>query len=207
MSGLKTSGRQLGFTLIEMIVVIAITAIIGGMSLVFMKWPVQQYMDVSRRSELAYLAESASFRLTTEIGSAVPGSIRISGCGATPCIEFLQAMQSGGDRTLPALSEKSPDQRFVEDGAQQAVSYVCTGRLGALNADGDGQARLERHRIYGSNPALREPTAGDRALLADKVSDCSFEAAGARLVGVRLTLTAGGEPVSLYLEIPTWRER
>lgn len=271
MSGSLTGGRQSGFTLIELIVVIAITAIIGGMSLVFMKWPVQQYMDVSRRSELAYLAESASFRLSTEIGSAVPGSIRASGCADAPCIEFVPTRQSGryrappesgehrgdayaaddsfeilgpplfigaGDYIVlgrnaydagasgslrayagaagwqrnvaiapPALPEKSAGQRFyVVDGAQQAVTYACAGTLGALNADGDGQARLVRHWGYGFNPVQREPTAGGSAILVDKVSGCSFEAAGERLVGVRLTLTAGGERASLYLEIPTWRE-
>lgn len=262
-------GASSGFTLIEMIVVIALTAVIGGMALVFMKWPVQQYLDVSRRSDLAYVAESARFRLSAEIGNAVPGSIRIAGCGAVPCIEFLPAKQSGRYRALPApgasdtldfnaaddsfdiigpplrfaagdylvlgpgaydagasgslrayagadglqrnvaiaplaLPEKSQGQRFfVVDGGQQAVTYACVGRLGALNADGDGQAQLVRRWAYGFNPVPRAPSGGLGAMLADRVSDCAFDAAGDRLVGVRLTLTAGGERVRLHLEIPT----
>lgn len=100
-----------------------------------------------------------------------------------------------------------PSQRFdVVDGTQQAVTYACEGVLGALDANGDGQGRLVRHWGYGFNPAQAANVAGgSSARLADKVSACNIEYAVPNqrfgLVGVRLTLTSGGESVTLYNEI------
>lgn len=100
-----------------------------------------------------------------------------------------------------------PSQRFdVVDGTQQAVTYACEGTLGTLDANGDGQAHLVRHWGYGFNAAQAASiVGGSSALLADKVSACNIEYAVPNqrfgLVGVRLTITSGGESVTLYNEI------
>lgn len=84
-----------GFTLIEMIMVIVITGIIGGMVAVFLKAPIQQYMDVSRRAELTDIADTALYRLAGDVSTAVPNSLRVAGCGTTPCVEFLPVKDGG----------------------------------------------------------------------------------------------------------------
>lgn len=84
-----------GFTLIEMIMVIVITGIIGGMVAVFLKVPIQQYMDVSRRAELTDIADTALYHLAGEISTAVPNSLRVAGCGGIPCVEFLPTRDGG----------------------------------------------------------------------------------------------------------------
>lgn len=84
-----------GFTLIELIMVIVITGIIGSMVAVFLKAPIQQYMDVARRAELSDIADTAFYQLAADISTAVPNSIRIAGCGASPCVEFLPARAAG----------------------------------------------------------------------------------------------------------------
>lgn len=100
-----------------------------------------------------------------------------------------------------------PSQRFdVVDGTQQAVTYACAGTLGTLDANGDGQGRLVRHWGYGFNPAQAANVAGgSSARLADNVSACNIDYAVPNqrfgLVAVRLTLTRGGESVTLYNEI------
>ncbi len=108
---------------------------------------------------------------------------------------------------LPAWAEL-PSQRFaVVDGAQQAVTYSCEGTLGTLDATGNGQALLVRHWAYGYNPSQKAPAAlgGSSAILANSVSGCAidYELPNQRfgLLAVRLTLTRGGESVSLYNEI------
>jgi len=88
--------NQSGFTLLEMIVVMVITGIIGGMVAVFLTWPVQQYTDSARRAELTDIADTAFQRVLRDIRSAVPNSVRIYGCAANASfIEFLPT-KSGG---------------------------------------------------------------------------------------------------------------
>jgi len=89
-----------GFTLIEMIIVIVITGIIGSMVAVFLSAPIKQYMDVSHRAELTDIADTALRRLTRDIRTAVPNSVRIVGCGSTPCIEFLPTRTGGRYRAV-----------------------------------------------------------------------------------------------------------
>lgn len=93
-----------GFTLIEMVMVIVITGIIGSMVAVFIKWPIQQYIDVARRAELTDIADTAFYRLTGDISIAVPNSVRVAGCGSTPCIEFLPTKDVGRYRASLDLS-------------------------------------------------------------------------------------------------------
>ncbi|MGB8517017.1 MAG: type II secretion system protein [Gallionella sp.] len=84
-----------GFTLIEMIMVIVITGIIGSMVAVFLKAPIQQYTDVSRRAELSNIADTALYQLASDISTSVPNSVRVAGCGSSPCVEFIPTKDGG----------------------------------------------------------------------------------------------------------------
>ncbi|MDO8311368.1 MAG: prepilin-type N-terminal cleavage/methylation domain-containing protein [Sideroxyarcus sp.] len=84
-----------GFTLVEMIIVIVITGIIGGIVAIFIKAPVQGYVDSARRAELTDIADTAVRRMARDIRTAVPNSVRTTGCGATPCVEFLPTKDGG----------------------------------------------------------------------------------------------------------------
>ncbi|MDD2686374.1 MAG: type II secretion system protein [Gallionella sp.] len=108
---------------------------------------------------------------------------------------------------FPAFAQL-PSQRFdVVPATQQAVTYACEGALGALDANQNGQAQLVKHWAYGFNAVQVAPAGlgGTSAILADNVSACSFDydVSNQRLglLGIRLTLTSGGESVSLYHEI------
>jgi MSHA biogenesis protein MshO len=88
--------RQSGFTLVEMIMVIVITGIIGGMVAVFLKAPIQQYMDVARRAELTDVADTAIRRMARDVRTAVPNSVRVANCGvANSCVEYLPTRDGG----------------------------------------------------------------------------------------------------------------
>ena len=97
--------RQFGFTLMEMIMVIVITGILGSMAAVFIKIPVQQYMDVARRADLTDIADLALSRLDSDVRSALPHSARVTSgtCpvtsanpGGTGTCSFLELLPSSG---------------------------------------------------------------------------------------------------------------
>ncbi|HXU92160.1 MAG TPA: prepilin-type N-terminal cleavage/methylation domain-containing protein [Gallionella sp.] len=95
--------QQNGFTLVEMIMVIAITGILGGMVAMFLNAPIRQYMDVSRRAELTDVADTALRRLARDIRTAVPNSIRVPvPGGVNTFIEFLPARDGGRYRANAA---------------------------------------------------------------------------------------------------------
>lgn len=85
--------RQRGFTLIELIVVIVITAIVAGMVTLFIRAPVQSYLDVTARAELADAADTASRRITRDVRLALPNSVRV-----TPDGKYLELLltKTGG---------------------------------------------------------------------------------------------------------------
>ena len=78
-----------GFTLVEAIVVIVITGIIAGMVAVFIRSPVEGYVDAQRRSELSDVADTAMRRMARDFRLALPNSIRTAGDASDQCLEFI----------------------------------------------------------------------------------------------------------------------
>ncbi|MGK5061307.1 prepilin-type N-terminal cleavage/methylation domain-containing protein [Janthinobacterium sp. LB3P112] len=87
--------RQRGFTLIELIVVIIITAIVAGMVAVFIRAPVQSYLDVTARAELADAADTASRRITRDVRLALPNSVRVTSNSSGSYLELLLTKTGG----------------------------------------------------------------------------------------------------------------
>jgi len=90
-----------GFTLVEMIVVIVITGIIGAVVAVFIRRPVESYVDVARRGELTDIADTALRRITRDVRTALPNSIRITTAGNVTYLEYLQTSGGGRYRAAP----------------------------------------------------------------------------------------------------------
>lgn len=88
---------QGGFTLVEMVMVIVITGIIAAIVAVFIRSPVQGYIDSVRRAELTDQADVALRRMQRDIRLAVPNSLRVvTTAGNVSYIEFI--ITSGGGR-------------------------------------------------------------------------------------------------------------
>ena len=85
-----------GFTLVEAVIVIAITGIIAAAVAVFIQKPVQGYFDAARRAELTDIADTALRRLGRDLRLALPNSVRTTSGAAAVYLEFLQT--SGGGR-------------------------------------------------------------------------------------------------------------
>ena len=83
-------------TLIEMVIVISITAIIAGAVSVFISRPVEGYADAARRAEMTDIADTALRRMTRDLRTALSNSIRTTTVSGVLYLEYLQS--SGGGR-------------------------------------------------------------------------------------------------------------
>jgi len=88
--------RERGVTLIEMVIVISITAIIAGAVAVFISRPVEGYADAARRAEMSDIADTALRRMTRDLRTALANSIRITEFPAASGIWYLEYLQSSG---------------------------------------------------------------------------------------------------------------
>ena len=87
--------RMAGFTLIESIMVIVITGILAAVVAVFIRSPVQGYIDSVRRAELTDQADVALRRISRDVRLALPNSLRVTSDGTYDYIEFIMTSAGG----------------------------------------------------------------------------------------------------------------
>jgi MSHA biogenesis protein MshO len=121
------SARQLGFTLVELIMVIVLMGVIGGIMSVFMKGPIDAYFSSGRRAALTDVADTTLRRIARDLHRALPNSIRTSG---TNCLEFIPTKTGGRYRVQDNLAGDSLD---------FAISDTTFNMLGSNSALPPGQ--------------------------------------------------------------------
>jgi len=84
--------RARGFTLVELVMVIAITGILAGTITVFFKTSIDSYFDTRRRADLTDIADTALRRMTKDIRSAVPNSVRSV---SSSCFQLVPTITGG----------------------------------------------------------------------------------------------------------------
>jgi len=84
-----------GFSLIEMIVVIAVVGILAGIVAVFIRSPIEGYLAASRRAELTDTADGALIRIARDLRTALPNSVRITQVGSVYYLEYLPILDGG----------------------------------------------------------------------------------------------------------------
>jgi MSHA biogenesis protein MshO len=139
---MRPTSDHAGFTLIEMIIVIAITAIVGSMVAVFLRAPLESYIAQDRRARLADTADTALRRIGRDIRLALPNSVRVaSGAGGVVYLEFLATRNGGRYRVAgggDTLDFTAADNRFDILGpamAMQASDRIAVYNLGIPGAD------------------------------------------------------------------------
>lgn len=85
---------QCGLTLVELVVTIVVTGIIAAGVALFIQRPVEGYLDAARRAELTDEADTALRRITRDLRTALPNSVRVDGTGKF--VEFIET--TGGGR-------------------------------------------------------------------------------------------------------------
>ena len=119
-----------GFTLVEMIVVIAITGILAGAVAVFIRRPVEGYVDAARRAELTDIADTALRRITRDLRTALPNSVRTTSAGNVRYLEYLQTSGGGRYRAEPDSSGAGNILNFIA----ADLSFDVIGTMPALAA-------------------------------------------------------------------------
>jgi MSHA biogenesis protein MshO len=134
---------QEGFTLVEMIMVIVITGIIGGMVAVFLKAPIQQYLSISSRADMTDVADTALRRIGRDLRLALPNSVSATtsggaryagGCtGNNSCfIEFLPTTGGGRYRAAADSAGITPCGSYAADVLDFSVADTCFEVLGPM---------------------------------------------------------------------------
>ena len=74
----RRSPRAAGFTLVELIVVIVVTAIVASFMVLFLDAPMQSYFAQTRRSDLVDSANRITRAVTADARTALPNSMRVN---------------------------------------------------------------------------------------------------------------------------------
>jgi MSHA biogenesis protein MshO len=151
--------RVFGFTLVEMIVVIAITGIIAAAVAVFIRHPVEGYVDSVRRADLTDAADVALRRIARDVRLALPNSLRVMTTGGIHYVEFIITQSGGryrdetdgstGGDTLDFLGDSSFD--VLGPAELSAGDFVVIYNLGVPGADAyAGNNRAQVQSLSGS---------------------------------------------------------
>jgi MSHA biogenesis protein MshO len=85
--------RNRGFSMVEAIIAIVITAIIAGMIAIFLRNPVEGYLSSTSRAAMADTADTALRRIARDVRLALPNTVRVDSSGSF--LEFIP-IKSGG---------------------------------------------------------------------------------------------------------------
>ena len=131
-----------GFTLVEMVAVIAIISILATGAAVFLRLPLLAYQDAQRRASITEAADTAFALLKRDLQTALPNSVRVTSVGAVFYLEFLETRTGGryrGDSPTPAAAAGAntcPDTNadgLADEGVLQfGVGDTCFTTLGAV---------------------------------------------------------------------------
>ena len=143
--------------MVELIMVIVIMGVIGGMVAVFMKSPIDAYLDSARRAALTDVADTTVRRMARDIRKALPNSLRVPN---SQCVEFIPTKAGGryraeetvaGDGT--SLNFAAADSTFNMLGSNNALpanqrivqdDVIAVYNLGITGADAYNQDNTSR---------------------------------------------------------------
>jgi MSHA biogenesis protein MshO len=157
--------KERGFTLVELVVAIAISAVVVVFASMFIAAPLDAYGAQARRSALAAEALAGWPRLEEDLRRALPNSVRVRVNGSYVALEMLSVVDY-------ALHLNAPDDDFIAVG-------TALGVFRGINA---GFNRTDHYLSVGN---LGQPGVADAYELARSMS-----AANAR---IQITPNGGGQ--------------
>lgn len=157
-----------GFTLLEAVLVIVITGIIGGTIAVFVRPVFDGYFDTVRRATLVDEADVALRAFARDIRLALPNSLRVGNAGGRAYIEFIMTRDGGRYRdeadgsadatpATPADCDASPTPAdgpcFLDFSDASKLSFDALGTMPALAAGAGGDFIAVYNLGPGDQPA------------------------------------------------------
>lgn len=101
-AGAAVPALPLGFTLVELIIVMAVTGVLAAIVASFIAHPVRAYLDTVRRATLTDIANTALLRIGRDVRDALPNSVRVSEAGGRVYLEYLPVRDGGRYRESAA---------------------------------------------------------------------------------------------------------
>jgi MSHA biogenesis protein MshO len=108
-----------GFSLIELVVVIALSAIVAVFMVFFLTTPVESYFAQTRRADLVDSADRILRSIRTDVRTALPNSVRQSAGGGVLALELLS--------TNGVARYYGPGDKQYLGGAQQLTEELAIG--------------------------------------------------------------------------------
>jgi MSHA biogenesis protein MshO len=87
--------RELGFSLVELIIVIMIMGVLSASVGVFLSNPIRAYFQSVDRATVTAAGNQVVRRITRELQAAVPNSARITTSGGTTFLEYVPIVDAG----------------------------------------------------------------------------------------------------------------
>ncbi len=151
-----------GFTLIEMITVLALMGIIGAAFAVFLRPAAVAFQNQTTRAALVDAAESALRRMARDIRIAAPNSVRITNTGSGFALEMVPTVD-GGRYCANGLADCATASQILDFTAADTDFDVlgCFEDSGFLASSGTASYRLtlgnSGNEIYSGSPAVITP--------------------------------------------------
>lgn len=177
-----------GFTLIEMIAVLTVSAILAVVVWRNISAPIAGFEDATRRAGLVDIAETALNRMTREVRLAVPNTVRINGGAATSCVAgggsscTLELLRTADGGRYRAQADTTDDVCAGAGGSDDVLDFTATADcfevLGGLSAQavvdcGGGGCNLV---IYNAGPpGGPDAYAGDNVAAIDSLTTNSID--------------------------------
>jgi MSHA biogenesis protein MshO len=95
------AARQAGFTLVELVLTMVISAVVVAFVSMFISVPVQGFMDQARRVRLVDSAGSALQRISRDVRRALPNSVRTTSSAGVVALEILSTVDGARYRGQP----------------------------------------------------------------------------------------------------------
>ncbi|WP_312519960.1 type II secretion system protein [Massilia sp.] len=123
--------REHGFTLVELILVIVLVGIIGGVLTMMLAPAIQSYLLVGQRAALTTVADTALRTIAVDVRRAVPNSLRLTN---PQCLELVPTSDGGRYRSGPIVGRT--DARYIND-AEPGTAFDVLTRFTNTPAAGD----------------------------------------------------------------------
>jgi MSHA biogenesis protein MshO len=98
---MSARSRNAGFTLVEIVVTLVISAVVVSFVSVFISGPIRGFMDQGRRVRLVDAADTALRRIGRDVRRALPNSVRVTSSGNVVALELLGTADGARYRAQP----------------------------------------------------------------------------------------------------------